>query len=377
MSSVGSVLVVGGGVAGNGLTVLLRRAGVTVALVEATPDGNVRGSGITLQGNALRVLREMGLWDRIREEGFGFDSLGLTAPDGTVLHVAEDIRTGGVDLPASLGIRRPVLQRILLDAVRASGARLRLGCAVTSLDQDDTGAVVGFTDGTTGRYDLVVATDGLNSSVRALIGIPDRPEPIGMGIWRAGVPRPAGVERTDLTHGGPCWIAGYCPTGKDSLYAYLVEPARDRASLDPARHAEEMRRLAAGYGGAWPEIRAGITDPAQVNYSWFHRLLVEGPWHRGRVVLAGDAAHACPPTLAQGAAMSLEDVSVLAAMLTGPATDTSLDALLTAYRERRMPRVRLVVDGSVQLGEWLMKGDRGADVPGLMGRTMAVLTELP
>ncbi|HCA85444.1 MAG TPA: 2-polyprenyl-6-methoxyphenol hydroxylase, partial [Streptomyces sp.] len=109
---------VGGGVAGNGLTVLLRRAGVTVALVEATPDGNVRGSGITLQGNALRVLREMGLWDRIREEGFGFDSLGLTAPDGTVLHVAEDIRTGGVDLPASLGIRRPVLQRILLDAVR-------------------------------------------------------------------------------------------------------------------------------------------------------------------------------------------------------------------------------------------------------------------
>ena len=68
-----------------------------------------------------------------------------------------------------------------------------------------------------------------------------------------------------------------------------------------------MRRLAAAYGGAWPEIAAHITDPAKVNYTWFDRLLVEGSWHRGRVVLIGDAAHCCPPTLAQGAALSLED----------------------------------------------------------------------
>jgi 2-polyprenyl-6-methoxyphenol hydroxylase-like FAD-dependent oxidoreductase len=136
-----------------------------------------------------------------------------------------------------------------------------------------------------------------------------------------------------------------------------------------------MRRLAEGYGGAWKQIRESITDPAQVNYTWFTRLLVEGPWHRGRVVLAGDAAHACPPTLAQGAAMSLEDVLVLAALLT--TRDDWDDALLTAYRDRRMPRVRMVVDASVQLGRWLMDGDRGADVPGLMGRTMTVLRELP
>ncbi|MFD7660695.1 FAD-dependent monooxygenase, partial [Actinosynnema sp. NPDC059797] len=158
-------------------------------------------------------------------------------------------------------------------------------------------------------------------------------------------------------------------------YTYLVERNRDRDTLDPGAHADEMRRLAEGYGGPWPEVRAALTDPAVVNYTWFHRLLVDGPWHRGRVVLVGDAAHACPPTLAQGAAMSLEDALVLAELLA--ARDTWDDALLTAYRDRRYPRVRAVVDASVQLGQWLLDGVRDADVPGLMGRTMAVLAARP
>ncbi len=136
-----------------------------------------------------------------------------------------------------------------------------------------------------------------------------------------------------------------------------------------------MRRLAAGYGGHWAEIAASITDPKQVNYTWFDRHLVEGPWHRGRVVLVGDAAHACPPTLAQGAAMSLEDAAVLAELLI---TREKFDEqLLLDYHARRLPRVRLVVESSCQLGQWLMDGVRDADVPGLMGRTMSVLKELP
>ncbi|SPF00316.1 FAD-dependent oxidoreductase [Streptomyces sp. MA5143a] len=369
-----TVLVVGGGTSGNATTVLLRRAGIAVDLVEAQADWNVRGSGITLQGNALRVLREIGVWDEVREHGFCFDSLGLTAPDGTVLHVSEDIRTGGDDLPATLGMRRPVLQRILTDAVRASGAHVRLGTTAEILAQDGDGVDVRLSDGTERRYDLVVAADGLNSATRAAIGVDDKPEPTGMAIWRTPAPRPAGVTRSDLAHGGPCFIAGYTPTGEDTLYAYLVEPNRDRATIPPESYAREMRRLAEGYGGVWDEIRASITDPAQVNYTWFDRLLVEGSWHRGRVVLVGDAAHCCPPTMAQGAAMSLEDAWVLTQLLTsGAAWD---DDLLTRYYERRIDRVRKVVDASVRIGQWQLDGVRG-DVPALIGATMAVLKELP
>ena len=370
-----NVLVVGGGTAGNSLTVLLCRAGLDVTLAEIKPDWNVSGSGITLQGNALRVLREVGVWDQVRDHGFSYSTLGLTAPDGTVLHVAEDIRTGGPDLPATAGMQRADLQRILAGAVRAAGADVRLGVTVGSLSQHPDGVDVRFSDGTGGRYDLVVGADGRNSVTRTMIGIGDRPEPTGMGIWRTPAPRPKGLERTDLAYGGPCYIAGYTPTSDTTIYAYLVEPKRDRDAADPAGYAAEMRRLAAGYGGHWAEIRETITDPAQVNYTWFDRLLVGQPWHRGRVVLAGDAAHTCPPTLAQGAAMSLEDVSVLAELLA--AHETWDDALLTRYCARRYARVEMVVTASVQLGQWLLDGVRDADVPGLIGRTMTVLKDRP
>ncbi|MER6346290.1 FAD-dependent oxidoreductase [Streptomyces sp. NPDC001595] len=371
-----TVLVVGGGAAGNAVTILLRRAGLAVDLVEAKDDWNATaGSGITLQGNALRVLRELGVWEQVKASGFGFGSVGITAPDGTVLHVQRDLRTGGDDLPATVGMQRPQLQRILIDAVRASGATVRLGTRAEILEQDGDGVRVRLSDGTESRYDLVIAADGLGSATRAAIGITAKPEPTGMAIWRIAAPRPAGVVRTDLAYGGPAYIAGYCPTSDTTLYAYVVEANRDRASIPADSYADEMRRLASSYGGFWPEITAHITDPAKVNYTWFDRMLVEGSWHRGRVVLAGDAAHCCPPTLAQGAAMSLEDAWVLAELLTG--SDDWDDALFQAYYERRIGRVRPVVEASVQLGQWQLDGVRDADVPGLMARTMTMLRELP
>ncbi|MFE9728548.1 FAD-dependent oxidoreductase [Streptomyces sp. NPDC005794] len=376
MTETRTILVVGGGAAGNAVTVLLRRAGFAVDLIEARDDWNATaGSGITLQGNALRVLRELGVWDQVEASGAGFDAVGITAPDGTVLHVQDGLRTGGDDLPATVGMQRPRLQQILIEAVRASGARVRLGTRAASFDQDTDGVTVRFTDSTEGRYDLVIAADGLGSTTRATIGITAAPEPTGMAIWRAAVPRPAGVTRTDLAYGGPAYIAGYCPTSDTTLYAYVVEACRDRATIPPESYADEMRRLSSAYGGNWPEITEHITDPAQVNYTWFDRMLVEGSWHRGRVVLVGDAAHCCPPTLAQGAALSLEDAWVLAHMLTG--SDTWDDALFQAYYERRIARVRPVVEASVQIGQWQLDGVRDADVPGLMGRTMTMLRELP
>lgn len=371
-----TVLVVGGGAAGNAVTILLRRAGIAVDLIEAKEDWNATaGSGITLQGNALRVLRELGVWEQVEASGFGFGSVGITAPDGTVLHVQDDLRTGGDDLPATVGMQRPRLQRILIEAVRASGASVRLGTTAEILDQDADGVSVRLSDGTEGRYDLVVAADGLGSATRAAIGITDKPEPTGMAIWRVAAPRPAGVTRTDLAYGGPAYIAGYCPTSETTIYAYVVEANRDRASIPSESYADEMRRLTRHYGGHWPDITEHITDPAKVNYTWFDRMLVEGSWHRGRVVLVGDAAHCCPPTLAQGAALSLEDAWVLAQLLTSSGTWD--DALFQAYHERRIARVRPVVEASVQIGQWQLDGVRDADVPGLMARTMTLLRELP
>jgi 2-polyprenyl-6-methoxyphenol hydroxylase-like FAD-dependent oxidoreductase len=369
------VLIVGGGTAGNSLAIQLSRAGIAVDLVELKPDWNVLGSGITLQGNALRVLKHLGVWDAVHKHGFAFDELGILAPDGTVVHVQQDIRTGGDDLPATLGMQRPQLQRILIDAVRATTTNVRLGVTVKTLVQDPGGVDVTFTDGTSGRYDLVVGTDGISSATRALIGITDKPVPVGAAIWRAPTARPTGVTRTEIIYGGTSLLVGYCPTSEETIYVYLVEPKRDRADLDPAAYVDELRAAAAGYGGHWPEIVDSITDPSTINYTWMDRHLIEGDWHRGRVVLAGDAVHACPPTFAQGAAMSLEDTVVLADLLI--AADSFDEALFVEYRARRLPRVTIVVDASVQIAQWQLAHDRTANVPELIGRTMKELKQTP
>ncbi|MBE1495803.1 2-polyprenyl-6-methoxyphenol hydroxylase-like FAD-dependent oxidoreductase [Amycolatopsis lexingtonensis] len=369
MTAVNTVLVVGAGLAGTGTAILLAARGVTVDLVEVDAGISALGSGITLQGNALRVLRDLGVWEAARAEGYCFDSVGLRAPDGTVLAEIPDARTGGPDLPATLGMPRPALARILIDRARDSGVKLHFGLSVTGLGEAGD---VTFSDGSTGRYDLVVGADGIRSTVRRLLGIETGPRPTGMGIWRAFGPRPASITRTDLCYGGPCHIAGYCPTGENSLYAYLVEDAQDRSGLGPVERLETMRQLASAYHGPWDEIRAALDDPARIHYTWFETHVLPAPWHRGRVVLIGDAAHSCPPTLAQGGAQALEDAAVLAELLTGH--DVVDERLWTAFTDRRYARAKAVVDASNQLGQWLLDREPG-DVPGLMRRITELVSQ--
>src|SRR6185369_17024245 len=99
MPAVRSVLVVGAGAAGTATAILLAERGISVDLVEVQPDVSALGSGITLQGNALRVFRELGVWPEVEAGGFGFNSLGLRAPDpaGTLVAEIPDARTGGPD----------------------------------------------------------------------------------------------------------------------------------------------------------------------------------------------------------------------------------------------------------------------------------------
>ncbi|QFG22411.1 FAD-dependent monooxygenase [Actinomadura sp. WMMB 499] len=363
------VLIVGGGIAGTSLAILLARAGVTVELAERHPTWTALGSGITLQGNALRVLRDLGVWDRVKAEGYAFDSVGIRTPTGKLLFESDDIKSGGPDLPASLGMYRPALCAILVEAAQSAGAELTLGRTVTSVDP------VAFDDGTTGEYDLVVGADGIRSSVRRMIGIGTEPRPVGMGAWRAHVPRPAQIQRTELMYGGPCYIAGYCPTGENSIYAYLVDKVTDQAVIPRERLADMMRELAQPYGGAWEEIKPTLTDTAPINYTHFEWLLVDEPWHRGNVLLLGDAVHACPPTLAQGAAQCLEDAAVLAELLL--ARGGPDQTLFEEFRDRRIERVRTVVETSLQIARWQMEPGPGADVPGAMARVAAAMTDRP
>ncbi|HEX3309005.1 MAG TPA: FAD-dependent oxidoreductase [Streptosporangiaceae bacterium] len=373
MPSVRNVLIVGSGAAGCAAAILFARDGAAVDLIEIKPDLSALGSGITVQGNALRVLRQLGVWNEVAAAGYAFNTVGLRTPDGTLLVEMEDVRTGGPDLPATVGMYRPALARILTEAAAAAGAKLRYGTTVESLTHDADGVDVTFSDGTSSRYDLVIGADGVRSQIRSLLGIKLESKPTGMGIWRVFTSRPESVTRTDLYYRGACYIAGYCPTADDSLYAYIVEDAQDRSGLTPAEQLATMKQLSEAYHGPWDEIRETLTDPSRVNYTWFETHVLDVPWNRGRVVLIGDAAHTCPPTIAQGGAMALEDAVVLAELLTERAT---LDqGLWDAFTARRYERARTVVDASNQLAQWQLEHVRG-DIPGLM-RSIAMLTSQP
>lgn len=214
---------------------------------------------------------------------------------------------GGPDLPATVGMYRPDLARLLTDRALETGVKIRYFSTVDGLADDGTGVGVRFADGSSGRYDLVIGADGVRSRTRSLLGIQLETKPLGMGIWRDFSKRPASVTHTDLYYGGPCYIAGYCPTSEDSLYCYLVEPAQDRGGLTSAQQLAVMRELSEAYHGPWDDIREGLTDPTRLSYRQFENHVLPPPWNRGRVVLIGDAAHICPPTLAEGASMAFED----------------------------------------------------------------------
>ena len=365
-NAVARVAVVGSGVAGLAAAIQLAKAGVHVDVYEAKPELYALGSGITLQGNALRVFGALGAWDDISAAGFPFEGLTLRAPgpDAPIVASLPDVKTGGPDYPAGMGMPRAVLTHILGEHAARAGAVMHFAAHVTGLEQSDD-AVELFVDGSSvGEYDLVIGADGLNSVVRDLIGIETKPQPTGMGIWRTFVSRPAEVERTELYYGGPVYIAGYTPTGEDSIYAFLVEKAQDRVGVTDEQATQIMLEESRAYGGPWDHIRADLEKGAAANYTWFTQHLVAAPWNRGRVVIIGDAAHSCPPTIAQGAAQGVEDAFVLTELLT---SRSELDqSLWDEFHARRIPRASAVVEASVQLGQWQIDGDRDADTGGLI-----------
>ena len=366
MTAVSKVAIVGSGIAGLAAAIQLSKAGVHVDVFEAKPELTALGSGISLQGNALRVFDALGAWDDIRAAGFAFEGLTLRAPgpDAPVVAELPDVKTGGPDYPAGMGMPRAELARILLAHAERAGVTVHFGVRVTALEQSDASVELSVEGADARRYDLVIGADGLNSTVRELIGIDVKPQPTGMGIWRTFVSRPADVQRSELYYGGPVYIAGYTPTGEDSMYAFLVEEAQDRSGVSDEEATGIMLAESRAYGGPWNHIRADLERGARAHYTWFTHHIVPAPWNRGRAVIIGDAAHSCPPTIAQGAAQGLEDAFVLTQLLTS--RDELDQDLWDEFHARRLPRAQAVVDASVQLGQWQIDGDRDADAGGLI-----------
>ncbi|MFT4089467.1 MAG: FAD-dependent oxidoreductase [Asticcacaulis sp.] len=342
-----SVLIVGGGIAGMSMAILLRRRGHNVEIVEIDPNWKVYGAGITITGPTLRALKRVGVLDQVLKVGAGWSGGYVFDKSGTLIR---ELNTTPLedDIPATGGVMRPELHRILAETSTASGVQVRLGSSVDSIDDTGSQVEVTFIDGTRRHYDLVIGADGIFSKVRDLI-LPDAPKPkfTGQACWRILAERPAGFDRSHFYMGddGKC---GFNPVSPTHMYMFLLEHVPDNPWREPKTLPQTLYDLMEGYGGIVPAIRAGVRTNPTINYRPLEGMIVPKPWFKGRVVLIGDTVHGTTPHLASGAGMAVEDAVVLDEEL---AAHSDLTTALTAYQDRRYDRCELIVSTSLKLGE--------------------------
>jgi 2-polyprenyl-6-methoxyphenol hydroxylase-like FAD-dependent oxidoreductase len=367
------ILIIGGGFSGMAAAIEFRKAGTDVDLVEIDPEWRNYGAGISLGGATLRAFGQLGVLDEFIAQGSAQDGVSLRLPHGVEVGQLPTPRIAGPDVPGGGAIMRPVLARILADATRRSGANVRLGCTFKSLEQDAEGVEVSFTDGTRGRYDVVVGADGLYSKVRETI-FPAAPKPrySGQGVWRAVVPRPPQIVTATMWI-GPNVKPGVNPVSKTEMYLFITEPRPRNEHLDPSTFVDRVRALLADFPA--PELQAitaGLGAHSQIVYRPLEGLLLPRPWCRGRVALIGDAVHATTPHLASGACIGIEDAIVLAEEL---ARHPEIPQALEAFESRRWERCRMVVENSARLGEIEIAGGDKEEHAQIMRASLMALAE--
>jgi 2-polyprenyl-6-methoxyphenol hydroxylase-like FAD-dependent oxidoreductase len=335
------ILVIGGGIGGLTSAIALRRRGFDVTVIEKDRAWSVYGVGIIQQGNVIRAMAELGLVDDYIAAGVGFDKVAVHTPDGTLVAEVPSPRLVAA-YPANVGVGRRALHKVLGDRAIGAGAEVRLGIAAEAIVDEGDGVVVRCPDASEGRFDLVIGADGLNSQTRTtLFPEASTPEFTGQAVWRYNLPRPAGMDALHV-YNGPIG-AGLVPISETLMYLYLTTPEPGNPRYPHHGIAAAMRSKVPA---ALADLAAQITDDDAVVYRPLETLLVEGPWHKGRVVLLGDAVHASTPHLGQGGGMAIEDSLVLAEEL---ARGADIESALAAYRERRFERCRYIVESSLAI----------------------------
>jgi 2-polyprenyl-6-methoxyphenol hydroxylase-like FAD-dependent oxidoreductase len=349
MSHIKRVLIVGGGIGGLCTGIGLAQAGIASEIVEIKTDWSVYGVGIIQPSNQLRALAELGLAQICVERGSAFLGWEFCDDVGNVRARVPNPEVAGLGYPPINGIARPVLHEILTATAEQLGVTVRLGLTVDAIHDRADGVQVRFSDGTTGAYDLMIGADGAYSKMRTLLfGSSHRPMFNGLAVWRYNFPRPPDMEWGSVHYSGRA-KAGLVPISPSLMYIFVVTPELNNAKPSSSSLADAMRERLEEFGGPVAALREQIVDPASVVYRPMEPILQPAPWHRGHVLLIGDAAHAATPHLSQGASMAIEDAVLVAQLLS---QDRLLGDLFAEFMRRRFERCKFVVDTSSKISRW-------------------------
>jgi salicylate hydroxylase len=336
-----SIAIIGGGLAGLATATALAKLGFVAEIFESAPSLGEIGAGINVSPQAIRVLRALGLGDRI----------------AAVANVAPGVLTRDMHSGAPLDYRdqAAVTARFgaplctfhradLLDAL-ASGVdrgRLHLGHRLVGFEQKGANVELSFGNGATHSAELVIAADGVHSLARRILYGRDNPLYTGQMVWRALLP--GGDVPADVLE--PSGHVQWMGPGRHFFAYYL----RGRDVVNIVTQEDTDRWVEEGWSipGDPDDMRASFPDPeprlaAILNavtrcskWGLFARALTDN-WGRGRIQLIGDAAHAMLPNAGQGAAQAFEDAYILARWLASSPGDPA--EAMHNFRRVRIPRV--------------------------------------
>ncbi|MDB5077265.1 MAG: FAD-dependent monooxygenase [Chloroflexi bacterium] len=353
MTHTRTALIVGGGIAGPVTAMALQKAGIDSVVYEAHPTGaGSIGLFLTLGSNGVDALRVLGADKPALAAGFPTPGITLRNGAGKYLGVS---RTGQSlpDGTTSQTIKRADLYRVLHEEACRRGVRVEHGKRLVGAEETPDGVRAMFADGSEAAGDLLIGCDGIHSSVRRIID-PAAPAPTYAGlITTGGYARGVQVDTEpgsyEMIFGKRAFFGfAKAPDGEVWWFANVPhrrEPAR--GEVEAISGDEWRRRLLQLYaddaGPAVPLIQA---TQEMMPMSPIHAIPHLPTWHKGRMVVIGDAAHAPSPTSGQGASLSIEDAIVLAKCLRDL---PSPQAAFARFEAARRPRVERIIKAAARI----------------------------
>lgn len=345
------ISIVGGGIAGLSTALALNKLGFSCQVFERAEQLNEVGAGIWMQPNAIKVLDWLGLGALVRENGRLLDQVNITNSQlipfkKTTQEVVQDEHGNKI-----VAIHRATLQRILFEALPTDS--VKLGCEFNSLEQSESQVKV-FVGDREIMTDLLIGADGINSKVRDSIFSDTSKRFSGQTCWRgiSDIRLPDEFQNAGIESWGKKIRFGFSPITENQVYWFAVMNASQNGTDDSKTIKSELKN---NYKGFHPLVLNIInqTQADKIIRSDISDLKRLDKWHKDKVVLVGDAAHATTPNMGQGAGQGIEDAYYLANFL---AKHIKIVKTLYSFESARREKVDYVVNNSWRFGKMAHSG---------------------
>ncbi|NLR68125.1 NAD(P)-binding protein [Chitinophaga varians] len=354
-------IIIGGGIGGLTTAIALQQRGWHYEVYEAAPEYKAVGAGILLGANAMKVYRQLGIADALISQSGHLEQLYIKDYKGKVLQQIDNNLLQQQYGSRSVPIHRATLQAALLGYLNTP---VRTGKKCIAVDETQNGVIARFEDGSETKGDILIAADGIRSAVREQYIGSHGYRYSGQTCWRTTVTMNLPMAERTVT--SEVWggkgngvRASFMHVGGDQVYFWFTRRLPEGTPLTNDEALALIQRELSGFSGHMKEVVAHI-DPSKLIRSDLYDLAPTQNWHKGHVVLLGDAAHATTPNLGQGASQAIEDAYALAESLF---LHYAPDTAFRHYVAKRMKRAHKIVRMSWQLA--LLTNWQGSIAAGL------------